>query len=250
MFSDHQMLQYNSLVRSIYSSLNLQELCMNALNGLQHLIPYHSAAFIQKNPQNSEILDSTSVIVHSFNPPLFEKNQEMLFSSPVLLTHLRYPLCLQAISFVEDPTQYRSEFLLAQGIHFAARMQIFHQELHCGELALHRKQVQQNFNGKERFILKLLQEHINSSFSQLLVQQVNQDMHFPKKNWELTRREAQIASLIGQGKTNKHIAQDLGVSENTIKTILKRLYHKLGVHSRSELIRELYNLTPASYGWI
>lgn len=62
--------------------------------------------------------------------------------------------------------------------------------------------------------------------------------------WVLTKREAEIASLLTRGRTNKQIAAELGVSENTIKTFVKRMFIKLGVHSRSELISEIYKLTP------
>ncbi|MGI5880784.1 MAG: LuxR C-terminal-related transcriptional regulator [Syntrophomonadaceae bacterium] len=62
------------------------------------------------------------------------------------------------------------------------------------------------------------------------------------KEYSLTSREAQIASLITRGKTNKQIARDLGVSENTVKTFIKRLFNKMDVHSRSQLISEMYKL--------
>lgn len=58
----------------------------------------------------------------------------------------------------------------------------------------------------------------------------------------LTKREAEIASLMARGKTNKEIAGDLCISENTVKTFVKRLFIKMGVHSRSELISALYKM--------
>ena len=67
-----------------------------------------------------------------------------------------------------------------------------------------------------------------------------------KDKWVLTKREAEIASLLTRGRTNKQIAGELGISENTIKTFVKRLFIKLGVHSRSELISEIYKLTPSA----
>ena len=49
----------------------------------------------------------------------------------------------------------------------------------------------------------------------------------------LTGREAQIMAGIGQGKTDKAIAEDLYVSPLTVKTHLQRVYRKLGVESRA-----------------
>ncbi|MBZ5575988.1 MAG: LuxR C-terminal-related transcriptional regulator [Acidobacteriia bacterium] len=41
--------------------------------------------------------------------------------------------------------------------------------------------------------------------------------------------------LIRQGKRNRRIAQELDLTEDTVKCYLNRLYKKLGVASRTEL---------------
>ncbi|HKV09899.1 MAG TPA: response regulator transcription factor [Thermoanaerobaculia bacterium] len=51
----------------------------------------------------------------------------------------------------------------------------------------------------------------------------------------LTRREADIAHLVGQGLSNKDIAQQLGLSVTTVRSHLNRIYEKLGTASRVEL---------------
>jgi DNA-binding NarL/FixJ family response regulator len=52
----------------------------------------------------------------------------------------------------------------------------------------------------------------------------------------LTKRQQEIVPLIAQGLTNKEISSRLGVSEHTIKNHLFRIYEKLGISSRVELI--------------
>lgn len=51
----------------------------------------------------------------------------------------------------------------------------------------------------------------------------------------LAVREREILEGILQSKKRKEIAEDLGLSENTIKTYTRTLYAKLGVSSRGEL---------------
>lgn len=51
----------------------------------------------------------------------------------------------------------------------------------------------------------------------------------------LTPRQADVAALAARGATNPQIAQQLGVSENTVKTHLKDVFDRLGVTSRAEL---------------
>jgi len=52
----------------------------------------------------------------------------------------------------------------------------------------------------------------------------------------LTKREHEIVPLVAQGLTNKEISARLNVSEHTIKNHLFRIYEKLGISSRVELI--------------
>ncbi len=51
----------------------------------------------------------------------------------------------------------------------------------------------------------------------------------------LTPREQQIALQIGNGSSNKAIAQRLGITERTVKAHLGSVFAKLGVHDRLQL---------------
>ena len=51
---------------------------------------------------------------------------------------------------------------------------------------------------------------------------------------QLTPREREILLLIRLGKTNKEIASTLKISENTVKTHLKHVFHKLNVSNRTQ----------------
>jgi len=55
----------------------------------------------------------------------------------------------------------------------------------------------------------------------------------------LSRREKDVVELLLQGKSNKQIAFDLGISERTIEFHLNNVYKKLEVASRVELILKL-----------
>lgn len=57
----------------------------------------------------------------------------------------------------------------------------------------------------------------------------------------LTAREGQVVALVAEGISNREIAEQLSVKQNTVKKSLLRIYDKVGVSNRVELV--LYALT-------
>jgi DNA-binding NarL/FixJ family response regulator len=54
---------------------------------------------------------------------------------------------------------------------------------------------------------------------------------------QLTPRELASLRLMADGKSNKEIANELGISDRTVKTHLGHLFEKLGVTSRTEAVK-------------
>ncbi len=52
----------------------------------------------------------------------------------------------------------------------------------------------------------------------------------------LSARELEVLVLVCRGRSAPYIAETLYLSENTVKTYRKRIYQKLGVHDKQELI--------------
>lgn len=52
----------------------------------------------------------------------------------------------------------------------------------------------------------------------------------------LTPREEQVVALVAEGLGNRQIARELNLSEHTIKKYLFRIFEKLGISSRVELV--------------
>jgi DNA-binding NarL/FixJ family response regulator len=50
---------------------------------------------------------------------------------------------------------------------------------------------------------------------------------------ELTDREAEVLTLVGQGLANKQIARSLGIREGTVKAHLTSVFQRIGVHDRT-----------------
>lgn len=54
--------------------------------------------------------------------------------------------------------------------------------------------------------------------------------------YHLTEREREIATLIARGMTVRKIAEQLVISENTVRTHAKAIYAKLDIHKKTELL--------------
>jgi DNA-binding CsgD family transcriptional regulator/tetratricopeptide (TPR) repeat protein len=61
----------------------------------------------------------------------------------------------------------------------------------------------------------------------------------PAAREQLTPQELQIARLVAEGKTNRDVAATLFVTPKTVEFHLTRVYRKLEIHSRSELVRRM-----------
>ncbi len=59
----------------------------------------------------------------------------------------------------------------------------------------------------------------------------------------LSKREREIARLLVAGYSGVNVAAISGLSENTVRTYVRRLYQKLGVSNRADLVRKL--MSPA-----
>lgn len=61
----------------------------------------------------------------------------------------------------------------------------------------------------------------------------------------LSRQERRIVELVARGLTNKEIAEQLNLSDNTVKNYLSRCFQKLGVQRRSEAVSHYLRSTAS-----
>lgn len=62
----------------------------------------------------------------------------------------------------------------------------------------------------------------------------------PKLDSILSKRENEVAHCAAQGKLNKQIAEELFISENTVKTHIKSILHKLELKNRTQIAQWYY----------
>lgn len=57
----------------------------------------------------------------------------------------------------------------------------------------------------------------------------------PPSPWKLTLRQIDVLALVSRGKSNKEIARELGMSDNTVRAHLAAIFREMGAHSRTEV---------------
>ncbi|MEY2395178.1 MAG: two-component system, NarL family, nitrate/nitrite response regulator NarL [Acidobacteriaceae bacterium] len=67
----------------------------------------------------------------------------------------------------------------------------------------------------------------------------------------LTPREEQVVALVAEGLSNRDKARELSLSEHTVKKYLFRIFDKLGISSRVELVLYAVNRgAPLQAEWL
>jgi len=67
----------------------------------------------------------------------------------------------------------------------------------------------------------------------------------------LTPREEQVVALVAEGLGNREVARELNLSEHTVKKYLFRIFDKLGISSRVELVLyAVHNGDPRYAEWL
>lgn len=74
--------------------------------------------------------------------------------------------------------------------------------------------------------------YIDPAVGSLLVELIARTRE--RRPYGLTRAQLDVAALLPKGLTNREIAAELGISENTVKTHLRHALRKLGVPNRAQ----------------
>jgi two-component system, NarL family, response regulator NreC len=124
------------------------------------------------------------------------------------------------LSSNENPTYLRS--MLAMGVRAYVVRSATNSELYEAIRTVHR--------GK-----RYLDPRLSDSITDMLIGRKNAAIRKPQVK-RLSGREVQVLRAIAQGFTTKAIAVKLGVGERTIQTYRERIYEKLELRTRADLV--------------
>ncbi len=82
---------------------------------------------------------------------------------------------------------------------------------------------------------------VDSLFSQIVDYAVREGNSKLQEAVKMTKREREVIALLGEGKSNKEIAQKIHVSTYTVKSHIHNIMEKLALHTRLEIANYSYS---------
>ena len=81
----------------------------------------------------------------------------------------------------------------------------------------------------------------DSLFTQIIEYAMKSDKLKVEDAVKMTKRESEVIMLLGEGKSNKEIAQKIHVSTYTVKSHIHNIMEKLALHTRLEIANYSYS---------
>lgn len=102
------------------------------------------------------------------------------------------------------------------------------------------------FNSSDLAHLGAVCTHFSACLATLRLQSVGSpNLSLKPQTQTLTPRELQIANLVAKGLTNAEIGAELWITQNSVKQALKRMFRKLEVNARAEMVAKLRDVLEA-----
>lgn len=250
----------NSVIR-INSASSLAAMCQESLACICRIIPVFQGIFSIVKREGAKRAYSDMYFVGE--PPHFWNDvyiDEGLAAEP-RIQDLELKLTTSVYRWTDyyTPEERKKHpitkrILEPMGIEFGLHAILNNEHGELGEINLYRAQADGDFTDREKAIFEVFAEHItprlaflidnNDDSSNLMFDQKipNEDLGAFEKL--LTRREQQILVLASEGLKNDEIAQRLHLSPATVKKHVQNGYKKLGVNSRTQLVRRLHMRQP------
>lgn len=128
-------------------------------------------------------------------------------------------------------TEFFNDFLARDGLHWGVNTYSYVEGRNIGDLRIWRGKRRDNFDGHTLDLLRLIEPAFTGALHRASLRtRLSGAAHGQVA--ELSPRELTVARMVGEGLTDKQIAQQLGVELSTVRTYLTRAFDKLGVKRR------------------
>ncbi|KAB2938818.1 MAG: hypothetical protein EFKGCFLK_00238 [Rhodocyclaceae bacterium] len=127
-------------------------------------------------------------------------------------------------------SEFFNDFLARDGLHWGVNAYSYVDGRNIGDLRIWRGKSRENFDAHTLDLLRLIEPAFTGALHRASLRARLSGGADPHAG--LSPRELAVAKMVGEGLTDKRIAQQLGVELSTVRTYLKRAFDKLGVQRR------------------
>lgn len=200
--------------------------------------------------RNAACTFSDPVFLNMTADNLHAYEQYFQFRDPItpLLQRCRVPTCVIEIMPQRElmKTEFFNDFLAKDGLHHGVNLYAHQGGINIGDMRIWRGKRRKEFDQTAALVLAIVQPAFTAALQRAGTQVTPGDAGplvvrpspAPAPQ-ALSAREQAIARCICRGLCDKQIAQELGIGFSTVRTHLARIFDKLGVRSRTQLMRSL-----------
>lgn len=142
-----------------------------------------------------------------------------------------------------DTTPIYLEWMEPQGVYYGCTATLACDGTPLGTITLFREHAAGDFTDTELTALKEIALHVSLRLHDLYPHGINQAQAASDDSLQrvidandIQPREAEVLRLMLSGATNRHMAEELFISESTVKKHVNAIYRKLGVKNRMGLM--------------
>ena len=244
----NEFLLMNEIIYHIYTMDNFNQMRKNFLSLLSVLIPNKESSIFLADHTDSDHLICDPVIF-----PLLESSAEQNYLQYENLDYTRWIMmshkCMifRESDLISDEERFQSDFfkilMAPNNLYYSLQLTLVFHEVSLGVITLYRTKEMGDFTDEDVFILDSLKEHLNYRFYQNFLDTNPKDRSWSKSNeamihqFNLTKRELEIMTLILNGLDNDSISSKLNISPHTLKKHIQNIYRKLNITNKWELFQ-------------
>ncbi len=209
-----------------------------ALAAVQRLIPAHSVSYFRGLPWDSR---RRRILIaggpREFPPAIREASDAFRLQNPLLPSPATMGRAVRTSDYLDRRAYHRLDLYNAVGraLGIESSMEFWFQSPDGPVHGLCLDTDRPTFSDHDRDVLEVL----GGQLSRLARSRAT--ARAPKSP-AITRREAEILSLVAMGHTNAEIAPILWISPTTVRTHLENAFIKLGVHTRTAAVLAAFNI--------